>query len=83
MDQAQLNLENGIKKKDLELKLKEATSLSEEQIQEIVPVILNTLKEIQNLEKQKTENATKNDLKSLSQAIENDSDVKIEMTNNK
>ena len=70
-------------KKDLELKLKEATSLSEEQIQEIVPVILNTLKEIQNLEKQKTENATKNDLKSLSQAIENDSDVKIEMTNNK
>ena len=83
MDQAQLNLENGIKKKDLELRLKEATSLSEEQIQEIVPVILNTLKEIQNLEKQKTENATKNDLKSLSQAIENDSDVKIEMTNNK
>ena len=84
MNQAQLNLKDDIREKDLELKLKESTSLSEDQIKEIVPVILTTLKEVHSLEEQRAENATKIDLENLHQDINinNKSDVKVSLKNN-
>ena len=48
-------INNNIQAEDLESKLKETTSLTEQQIQEIVPVILNTLSEIKEMENKKAE----------------------------
>ena len=83
-----LSIDNNIKAEDLKLKLKESTSFSEEQIKEIVPVILNTLSEIKEIENSKAENTTKQNLKNLSQSIENSTNisnnqnVSIDMKNN-
>ncbi len=78
-----ISINDNIQADDLELKLKESTSLSEDQIKEIIPVILGTLSEIKDLEKVKSEVSTKQALSSLTQSIENNTDVSINMKNNK
>ena len=78
-----ISINDNIQADDLELKLKESTSLSEDQIKEIIPVILGTLSEIKDLEKVKSEVSTKQALSSLTQSIENNADVSINMKNNK
>ena len=77
-----LSIENNIKAEDLKAKLKE-TNLSEDQIQEVIPVILKTLSEVKEIENKKTEDTTKEDLSNLTQSIENNSNVSIDMKNNK
>ena len=78
-----LSIKQSIKAEDLETKLKKATSLSEDQIKEIVPVVLSSISEIKKLEVQKTESTTKENLLELNQSITNDSNVSIDMKNNK
>ena len=78
-----LSIGQNIQAEDLETKLKETTSLSEDQIKEIVPVILSSISEIQKLEEQKTESTTKENLLKLNQSIKNDSNVSIDMKTNK
>ena len=78
-----LSIGQDIQAEDLETKLKKATSLSEDQIKEIVPVILSSISEIQKLEEQKAESTTKENLLELNQSITNDSNVSINMKNNK
>ena len=79
----EISINNNIQAEDLESKLKETTSLTEQQIQEIVPVILDTLSEIREMERKRAEDTTKEDLSNLTQAIESNSDVSINMKNNK
>ena len=81
--QAQLNLKDSIKKEELELKLKEATSLSEKQISEVADVILEKLTKIQkDIEEQNTKNDSKRDLEGLSQSVINSSNVDMKLRDN-
>ena len=78
-----LSIDNNIQVEDLKEKLK-ATNLSKDQIEEIIPVILNTLSEIKEIENNKTEISTKSNLNQLSQSIKNNNEnVSIDMKNNK
>ena len=47
-----LSIKQSIKAEDLETKLKKATSLSDDQIKEIIPVVLNSISAIQKLEEE-------------------------------
>ena len=81
--QAQLNLKDSIKKEELELKLKEATSLSEKQISEVADVILEKLTKIQkDIEEQNTKNDSKRDLEGLSQSVINSPNVDMKLRDN-
>ena len=81
--QAQLNLKDSIKKEELELKLKEATSLSEKQISEVADVILEKLTKIQkDIEEQNTKNDSKRDLERLSQSVINSPNVDMKLRDN-
>ena len=81
--QAQLNLKDSIKKEELELRLKEATSLSEKQISEVADVILEKLTKIQkDIEEQNTKNDSKRDLEGLSQSVINSSNVDMKLRDN-
>ena len=81
--QAQLNLKDSIKKEDLELRLKEATSLSEKQISEVADVILEKLTKIQkDIEEQNTKNDSKRDLEGLSQSVINSPNVDMKLRDN-
>ena len=77
-----LSIDNNIQVGDLKEKLKE-TNLSDDQIKEIIPVILSTLSEIKKIENSKTEISTRSNLNQLSQSIQNDNNVSIDMKNNK
>lgn len=69
-----LSINDNIQRADLERKLKEA-NLSKEQIEEIVPVILESLEKIRDLKKEKTKITTQNDLKNLGESITNKSNI--------
>jgi hypothetical protein len=92
-NQAKLELENkgNIKEKDLELSLRENTSLTDKQIQEIVPILLEVVKKLQSCEEQASAEATGKNLKELKQTVangpvtnntQNNQNVEIDLKNN-
>ena len=76
-------IDNSTIKTDLEQKLK-ATSLSENEIKEIVPEILKLISLKENVENKQMESSTQNFLLDLRQDITNNSNnVSIDIKNNK
>ena len=72
-----ISINKDAKTEELKLMLKE-TNLSNEQINEIIPVILNTLSKIKEMETKKTESDTTEALSNLNQTIKNNISVNVE-----